>query len=85
MIKRTLRRVILSLLAFCIVSSCGLSLAHRGRTDRRGGHRDNKNVSRLGAYHYHCNGKPPHLHKKGKCPYAKRPASRPKSNPKSKK
>ena len=28
--------------------------AHSGRTDANGGHKDNKNVSGLGAYHYHC-------------------------------
>lgn len=28
--------------------------AHSGRTDRYGGHRDNKNKSGLGSYHYHC-------------------------------
>ena len=27
--------------------------AHPGRTDANGGHRDNKNVSGLGSYHYH--------------------------------
>lgn len=30
--------------------------AHSGRTDRYGGHRDNKNKSGLGSYHYHCGG-----------------------------
>lgn len=32
--------------------------AHSGRTDANGGHRDNKNKSGLGSYHYHCNGHP---------------------------
>ena len=40
-----------------------------GRTDRFGGHRDNRNVSGLGYYHYHCNGNPPHLHHAGYCPF----------------
>lgn len=44
------------------------SLGHGGRTDSNGGHRDNKNVSGLGYYHYHCGGYPPHLHTNG-CPY----------------
>jgi len=44
--------------------------AHGGRTDKYGGHRDNKNVSGLGYYHYHCGGYPPHLHENGVCPYA---------------
>lgn len=44
--------------------------AHSGRTDSRGGHKDNKNKSGLGSYHYHCGGHPAHLHKNGVCPYA---------------
>ena len=44
--------------------------AHPGRTDANGGHRDNKNVSGLGSYHYHCGGHPAHLHPNGVCPYA---------------
>ena len=44
--------------------------AHSGRTDSRGGHKDNKNKSGLGSYHYHCGGNPPHLHTDGICPYA---------------
>lgn len=43
--------------------------AHSGRTDSSGGHRDNRNVSGLGSYHYHCGGYPPHLHENGVCPY----------------
>lgn len=43
--------------------------AHSGRTDRYGGHRDNKNKSGLGSYHYHCGGHPAHLHENGICPY----------------
>lgn len=43
--------------------------AHSGRTDSSGGHRDNKNSSGLGSYHYHCGGYPPHLHSGGVCPY----------------
>ena len=44
--------------------------AHSGRTDRYGGHKDNKNKSGLGNYHYHCGGNPAHLHDNGVCPYA---------------
>lgn len=44
--------------------------AHSGRTDASGGHRDNKNKSGLGSYHYHCGGHPAHLHTGGVCPYA---------------
>ena len=43
--------------------------AHSGRTDSNGGHKDNKNVSGLGSYHYHCGGYPAHLHNNGACPY----------------
>lgn len=48
--------------------------AHSGRTDSAGGHRDNKNVSGLGPYHYH-HGYPAHLHPNGVCPYASAPAT----------
>ena len=44
--------------------------AHSGRTDASGGHRDNKNKSGLGSYHYHCGGHPAHLHANGACPYS---------------
>lgn len=43
------------------------SFAHSGRTDSSWGHKDNKNVSGLGSYHYH-HGYPAHLHENG-CPY----------------
>lgn len=43
--------------------------AHSGRTDSSGGHKDNKNKSGLGGYHYHCGGYPAHLHDDGYCPY----------------
>lgn len=33
-----------------------VNFAHGGRTDARGGHKDNKNASGLGPYHYHCGG-----------------------------
>ena len=44
--------------------------AHGGRTDSQGGHRDNKNKSGLGSYHYHCGGYEAHLHPGGVCPYS---------------
>ena len=47
-----------------------VNLAHSGRTDSSGGHRDNKNASGLGGYHYHCGGHPAHLHTGGVCPYS---------------
>lgn len=45
------------------------TLAHGGRTDSSGGHKDNKNKSGLGSYHYHCGKSPAHLHTNG-CPYS---------------
>lgn len=52
-----------------IVTSTSPVMAHSGRTDSSGGHRDNKNKSGLGYYHYHCGGHPAHLHENGVCPY----------------
>ena len=60
--KHLISAVILSLLIT-------ISFAHSGRTDSSGGHKDNKNVSGLGSYHYHCGGYPAHLHSNGYCPY----------------
>jgi hypothetical protein len=60
--KHLISAVILSLLIT-------ISFAHSGRTDSSGGHKDNKNVSGLGSYHYHCGGYPAHLHTNGVCPY----------------
>ena len=51
------------------------SYAHSGRTDSSGGHKDNKNKSGLGSYHYHCGGYPAHLHKNGVCPYTSKSSS----------
>lgn len=65
-------RVIRRVMALCLIimlAICGSASAHSGRTDSRGGHKDNKNKSGLGSYHYHCNGKPAHLHSGGVCPY----------------
>lgn len=54
-------------IVFIFVSTF-ISFAHSGRTDSSGGHKDNKNASGLGSYHYH-HGYPPHLHTNGVCPY----------------
>ncbi|MBR3810733.1 MAG: Ig-like domain-containing protein [Agathobacter sp.] len=59
--------LILSILL--LLSTSVTAFAHSGRTDSSGGHRDNKNISGLGSYHYHCGGFPPHLHSGGYCPY----------------
>ena len=62
-----MRKVIISLLVIC--SLVTTVFAHSGRTDSSGGHKDNKNKSGLGSYHYHCGGYPAHLHTSGYCPY----------------
>lgn len=71
--KRILIYSMIFVLVFPFLSVCapGASLtayAHSGRTDANGGHRDNKNVSGLGPYHYH-HGYSAHLHENGICPY----------------
>ncbi len=66
--KRAAR--IISIILILVMSCTAGSFAHGGRTDSSGGHRDNKNVSGLGYYHYHCGGYPAHLHPNGVCPYS---------------
>lgn len=51
------------------LTTCSSLMAHSGKTDSNGGHKDNKNKSGLGSYHYHCGGYPAHLHTNGVCPY----------------
>lgn len=58
---------IILIIALVLPLNC---IAHSGRTDSHGGHKDNKNASGLGPYHYHCGGNPPHLHDGGVCPYS---------------
>lgn len=71
--KKNITRIISTILA---VTMCSVtSFAHSGRTDANGGHRDNKNKSGLGSYHYHCGGYPPHLHPNGVCPYGRSSSS----------
>lgn len=70
---KTLGRTLFTfVLAVSIALSSGAinGFAHSGRTDGQGGHHDNRNVSGLGSYHYHCGGHPAHLHKNGVCPYS---------------
>lgn len=64
------KRICCVLLALVLAALAASGLAHSGRTDSSGGHKDNKNASGLGGYHYHCGGNPPHLHANGVCPYA---------------
>lgn len=69
--KYNYRKLLIGILMMTIILCVSLSIfAHSGRTDSSGGHKDNKNVSGLGSYHYHCGGHPAHLHKNGVCPYA---------------
>lgn len=71
------RGKITSLLLAAVISlTPASSLAHGGRTDLSGGHRDNKNKSGLGSYHYHCGGYSAHLHKNGVCPYSAKTTSK---------
>lgn len=79
---KTLKRFVAILIAsFVIAMAAPVSFnvfiltaeAHSGRTDSNGGHKDNKNVSGLGNYHYH-HGYDAHLHPDGICPYANAPA-----------
>lgn len=74
--KRNKGKIIINLLIAMSVISISISAyAHSGRTDANGGHRDNKNKSGLGSYHYHCGGYPAHLHTNGVCPYSSSPKS----------
>ena len=70
--------VTLLLLILLVLSATCAAIAHSGRTDGSGGHNDNKNKSGLGSYHYHCGGKPAHLHTDGNCPYQPTPKATPK-------
>lgn len=62
------KRFVVLASALMIIAQPFVADAHSGRTDSSGGHRDNKNKSGLGSYHYHCGGYPAHLHTNG-CPY----------------
>lgn len=69
--NNALKRVLTGILTITVIIGCAMTaLAHQGRTDSRGGHKDNKNVSGLGSYHYHCGDNPAHLHTNGVCPYS---------------
>ena len=67
-----MKKRVFSIITICMmILSLSLSaFAHSGRTDSSGGHKDNKNKSGLGGYHYHCGGHPAHLHPGGVCPYS---------------
>lgn len=77
--------VAILLIVTSMIFICANSYAHSGRTDSSGGHKDNKNKSGLGYYHYHCGGHPAHLHKNGICPYSKSSSGSKKSTSNTKK
>lgn len=66
--KKSLIKFLTFFMILCYIFTIP-SFAHSGRTDSNGGHKDNKNKSGLGSYHYHCGGYPAHLHSGGVCPY----------------
>ena len=68
--KRKIITKIMLVIPIVIILLTNGVYAHSGRTDSSGGHRDNKNKSGLGSYHYHCGGHPAHLHSNGVCPYS---------------
>lgn len=75
--KKNKIKIISILLIVLSIISIGINAyAHSGRTDSSGGHKDNKNKSGLGSYHYHCGGHPAHLHTNGVCPYASSSSSK---------
>jgi len=68
--KRKIIVCVCMLLAVLAMSQA--AFAHPGGIDSNGGHKDNKNKSGLGSYHYHCGKYPAHLHgSSGLCPYSK--------------
>lgn len=77
--KSTKLKITTLLMSILIISSSITANAHSGRTDANGGHKDNKNKSGLGSYHYHCGGHEAHLHTNG-CPYGNKPATSNNSN-----
>lgn len=78
--KSCMRRMVAIYLTLMLSALPALACAHSGRTDASGGHKDNKNKSGLGSYHYHCGGHPAHLHSGGVCPYSKGSSSKPSSS-----
>lgn len=73
-----LKKLVVTLLTALTISTTTVTIitppltteAHSGRKpDKYGGHKDKKNKSGLGSYHYHCGGHPAHLHPGGVCPY----------------
>lgn len=74
--KHNSKKFLIIITLLCLISAIGENaFAHSGRTDSSGGHKDNKNKSGLGGYHYHCGGYPDHLHDNGVCPYSSSPSN----------
>ena len=67
--KRLFIKTILAIIIMLTTICSTITYAHSGRTDKNGGHKDNKNASGLGNYHYHCGGHEAHLHPNGVCQY----------------
>ena len=57
------------MIVIMFILSTTIAFPHSGRTDSNGGHRDTKNASGLGPYHFH-HGFGAHLHDDGICPYS---------------
>lgn len=70
--KNFLKKASTFALSLTLLTS-SIAFGHSGRTDSAGGHKDNKNVSGLGSYHYH-HGYGPHLHPNGVCSYNATPS-----------
>lgn len=69
--KKNMVKIVSILLIIFSIILIGINVyAHAGKTDSNEGHKDNKNKSGLGSYHYHCGGHPAHLHTNGVCPYS---------------
>ena len=73
--KNKVKIISILLIVLTIISIGVNAYGHSGRTDSSGRHKDNKNKSGLGSYHYHCGGQPAHLHTNGVCPYSSSSAS----------
>lgn len=54
----------------CIILLPMTALAHPGGLDAAQGHRDAGDLSGLGSYHYHCEGREAHLHIWSLCPFS---------------
>ena len=60
-------KILVCMLVFMFLVSSN-TFAHPGKTDSNGGHKDSKNISGFGKYHYH-HGNEAHLHNNGLCPF----------------